>query len=159
MYEPVINSNLSTFPSSQIWDVLPANPGLVSTSQQTQGYSPAPSPPAGSGPLLTRLYISNSLLFSVTKQKLLQTWCWHTSTSSGEWLSASAKCFWLPNALFTRTFYIHLPSSFSSGHKRQSIIIWVGLKHCQNVTAVFYTPLHRCHIHIYIYIYMYIPLY
>lgn len=73
MYEPVINRDLSTFPSSQIWDVLPANPDLVSTSRQTQGYSPAPSPPAGSAPQLTRLYISNSALFSVTKQKLLQT--------------------------------------------------------------------------------------
>lgn len=61
--EPVINSDLSTFPLNQIWDILPANPVLKSTSQPTQGYISATSPCAGLAPQFTRLYISNLLYF------------------------------------------------------------------------------------------------
>lgn len=113
MYEPVISRDLITFPLSQTWAVLPANPGLGSTSQKTQRYKPASSPPAGSAPQLTGLCISNLSLFSLTEQKLLQTCYWHTSTLFGEWHSASPKCSWLPSSSFTRTFSVCLPNSFS----------------------------------------------
>lgn len=152
MREPVIDRDLSTFPSSQIWDVLPANPGLVSSSGQIQGYGPAPSAPAGSAPELMRMCISsNSALFSDTSRNY--------SKHDAEILPLQLVTDFLqvqkapgyPAHYSPELFLVASLTPFSLDTKNQSILIWVGLKHCQIVTAAFYTPLYRCQIDIYPY--------